>query len=102
MAPHREGCQVDQVVQWIEQARASKGRFRPTLSVGRDGIFVPLRHGVAQEGATATVSVLERQGKRLGTVSVAQMPEPGQGTLTDQLSALLREIVSRVDSQKLP
>jgi hypothetical protein len=101
MAPHREGCQVDQVVRWIEQARASKGRFRPTLSVGRDGIFVPLRHGVAQEGATATVSVLDRQGKRVGTVYVAQMPEPGQGTLTDQLSALLREILSRVDSQKL-
>jgi hypothetical protein len=101
MAPHREACQVDQVVQWIEQARASKGRFRPTLSVGRDGIFVPLRHGVAQEGATATVSVLDRQGKRLGTVYVAQMPEPGQGTLTDQLSTLLREILSRVDSQKL-
>jgi hypothetical protein len=101
MAPHREVCQVDQVVQWIEQARASKGRFRPTLSVGRDGIFVPLRHGVAQEGATATVSVLDRQGKRLGTVYVAQMPESGQGTLTDQLSALLREILSRVDSQWL-
>lgn len=101
MAPHRAICQVDQVVQWIEQARASKGRFRPTLSVGRDGIFVPLRHGVAQEGATATVSVLDRQGKRLGTVYVAQMPEPGQGTLTDQLSALLREILSRVDSQWL-
>lgn len=101
MAPHREVCQVDQVVQWIEQARASQGRFRPTLSVGRDGIFVPLRHGVAQEGATATVSVLDRQGKRLGTVYVAQMPEPGQGTLTDQLSALLREILTRVDSQWL-
>jgi hypothetical protein len=80
MAAHREVCQVDQVVRWIEQARASKGRFRPTLSVGRDGIFVPLRHGVAQEGATATVSVLDRQGKRLGTVYLGQMPEPGQGT----------------------
>jgi hypothetical protein len=99
MAPHREVCQVDQVVSWIEQARASKGHFRPTLSVGRDGIFVPLRHGVAQEGATATVSVLDRQGKRLGTVYLGQMPESGQGTLTDQLSALLREILSRVDSQ---
>jgi hypothetical protein len=101
MAPHREVCQVDQVVRWIEQARASKGRFRPTLSVGRDGIFVPLRHGVAQEGATATVSVMDRQGKRLGTVYLGQMPEPGQGTLTDHLSGLLREILSRVDSQGL-
>lgn len=101
MAPSREVCQVDQVVSWIEQARASKGRFRPTLSVGRDGILVPLRHGVAQEGSTATVSVLDRRGKRLGTVYLGQMPESGQGMLTDQLSALLRELLSRVDSQSL-
>jgi len=52
ITPHREGAQVEQVVSWLEQARASKGRFRPTLSVGRDGIFVPLRHGVWQEGGS--------------------------------------------------
>jgi len=99
MAPHREGCQVDPVGKWMAQARASKGRLRPTLSVGRAGIFVPLRHGVAQEGATATVSGLERRGRRVGTVSLGQMPEAGQGTLTEQLSALWRKILSRVDSQ---
>ena len=88
MAPHREEAQVTQVLRWIEQARASTGRFRPTLSVGRDGIFVPLRGGVAQEGATATVSVLDRRGTRVGTVYLGQMPESGQGTLTDQLTGL--------------
>jgi hypothetical protein len=61
MAPHREEAQVEQVLRWLDQARASKGRFRPTLSVGRDGIFGPLRHGVWQEGGTATVSVLDRR-----------------------------------------
>jgi hypothetical protein len=101
MAPHREDAQVDQVVNWVEQARASKGRFRPTLSVGRDGIFVPLRGGVAQEGATATVSVLDRRGKRVGTVYLGQMPESGQGTITDQLSDLLKAILTQVDSQSL-
>lgn len=101
MAPHRHAAQVDRVVSWIEQARASKGRFRPTLSVGRDGIFVPLRHGVGQEGSTATISVLDRRGKRVGTVYLGQMPEPGQGTLTAQLSALLQDIFSQVDSQEL-
>ncbi len=101
MAPHREGAQVEQLVSWLEQARASKGRFRPTLSVGRDGIFVPLRHGVWHEGATATISVLDRRGKRVGTVYLGQMPESGQGTLTAQLSALLKAILSRVDSQSL-
>jgi hypothetical protein len=101
MAPHRAGAQVDRVVHWIEQARASKGRFRPTLSVGRDGICVPLRGGVAQEGATATVSVLDRRGKRVGTVDLGQMPASGQGTLTDQLTDLLQAILQQVDSQLL-
>jgi hypothetical protein len=101
MAPHREGAQVEQVLSWIEQARAAKGRFRPTLSVGRDGIFVPLRGGVAQEGATATVSVLDGRGKRVGTAYLGLMPESGQRTLTDQLTGLLQAILSRVDSQNL-
>jgi len=94
--PHREGAQVERVLGWIEQARASKGCFRPTLSVGRDGIFVPLRGGVAQEGATATVSVLDRRGKRVGTVYLGQMPESGQETITDQLSGLLKVILTQV------
>jgi hypothetical protein len=98
MAPHREGAQVEQVLGWIEQARAAKGRFRLTLSVGRDGIFVPLRGGVAQEGATATLCVLDRRGKRVGTAYLGQMPESGQGTITDQLSSLLKTVLSRVDS----
>jgi hypothetical protein len=101
MAPHREGAQVEQVLGWIEQARTAKGRFWPTLSVGRDGIFVPLRGGVAQEGATATVSGLDRGGKRVGTVYLGLMPESGQGTIPDQLSGLLQAILSRVDSQRL-
>ena len=89
------------MVHWLEQARASKGRYRPTLSVGRDGIFVPLQHKVWQEGATATVSVLDRRGKRLGTVYLGHMPEAGQGTLTAQLTALLKAILSQVDSDGL-
>ncbi len=101
MAPHREGAQVEQLLSWLEQARASKGRFRPTLSVGRDGIFVPLLRGVWQEGATATVSVLDRRGKRVGTVYLGQMPEAGQGTLTDQLSGLLKAVLRRIDSLSL-
>src|SRR5262245_61843558 len=48
MATHRHVSQVEHVVHWLEQARASKGRYRPTLSVGRDGIFVPLQHKVWQ------------------------------------------------------
>src|SRR5262245_31210579 len=96
MAKHRHLSQVEQVVRWLEQARASKGRYQPMRSVGRDGIFVPLQHRVWQEGATATVSVLDRRGKRLGTVYLGHMPEAGQGTLTTQLTALLQDILRRV------
>jgi hypothetical protein len=84
MAQHRHVAQVEHVVQWLEQARASTGRYRPALSVGRDGIFVPLQHKVWQEGATATVLVLKRRGGRLGTVYLGHMLESGQGTLTAQ------------------
>jgi hypothetical protein len=62
MAPHRHLAQVEQVVHGLEQARASKGRYRPPLSVGRDGIFAPLQPPVWQAGAPATVAVLERRG----------------------------------------
>jgi hypothetical protein len=101
MAQHRHVSQVEHVVHWLAQARASKGRYQPTLSVGRDGIFVPLQHKVWQEGATATVSVLDRRGKRLGTVYLGHMPESGQGTLTTQLNALLKAILTQVDSDGL-
>jgi hypothetical protein len=100
-AMHRHVAQVEQVVYWLEQARASTGRYRPTLSVGRDGIFVPLHHKIWQEGATATVAGLDRRGQRLGTVSLGHMPEAGQETLTAQLTALLKAILSQVASDGL-
>jgi hypothetical protein len=90
LTPHRHVSQVEHVVHWLEQARASQGRYRPTLSVGRDGIFVPLQPQGWQEGATATVSVLDRRGKRRGTVYLGHMPEPGQGTVTAPLRAVLK------------
>lgn len=101
MGTHRQAAQVDQVVRWLHQARASTGRFQPILAVGRDGVNVPLRHGAWKEGATATVSVLDRRGKRLGTVYLGQMPEAGQGTLTEQLTALLQDLLKQIDSQGL-
>ena len=41
------------------------------------------------------------RGKRVGTVYLGQMPESGQGTITDQLSGLLKAILTQVDSQSL-
>jgi hypothetical protein len=101
MGAHRQAAQVDQVVSWRPQARASSGRFQPTRSGGRDGGKVPLRHGEWQEGATATVSVLDRRGQRVGTVSLGQRPEAGQPTLSTQWTALIQDIWRHVDSQGL-
>jgi len=96
LAPLRQAAQVQQVLDWLREAQDSRGPHRPVLSVGRDGIFVPLRHdGEYHEGATATVSVLDRRGRRLGTVYLGHMPEPGQTTLSQQLTALLQEVLGQ-------
>jgi hypothetical protein len=94
LASFREAAQVARVLTWLRQAFAGKGRHRPVLAVGRDGIHVPLRHEGYHEGATATVSVLDRGGRRLGTVYLGQMPESGQGTLTAQLTSLLTLVLT--------
>jgi hypothetical protein len=97
MAAHRHAAQVEQVVGWLSQAHGSQGRWQPTLAVGRDGVNVPLLHRAWKEGATATVAVLDRRG----TVYLGQMPESGQGPLTDQLTPLLQDVLRHVDSQRL-
>ena len=47
-----------------------------------------------REAATATVSVYDRAGKRLGTVYLGRMPEPGQGTLSEQLTRLITDVLA--------
>jgi hypothetical protein len=101
LGAYRHAAQVDRVIGWLHQARASTGRFQPTLAGGRDGVNGPLRPGAWKEGSTATVSVLNRRGKRIGTVYLGQMPEAGQPTLTAQLTTLLQDILSHVDAQDL-
>ena len=46
------------------------------------------------EGANATLSVLDRRGKRVGTVYLGQMPDAGQGTLSAQLTSLLTKVLA--------
>jgi hypothetical protein len=91
---HRPAAQVEQVLKWLKQASASRGRYRPSLVVGRDGIHLPMRTGQAyKEGATATLTVYDRRGRRLGTVYLGRMPQPGQGTLSAQLTALIEAVL---------
>jgi hypothetical protein len=95
LASFREETQVAKVVEMLEKAYASRGRHRPVLAAGRDGIHLPIRAEGYHEGATATVTVLNRRGQRVGTVYLGQMPEAGQGTLSAQLTALLQQVVTR-------
>jgi hypothetical protein len=90
--------QKRQVLQWLAQAQGSRGRHRPTLSVGRDGIMLPVRHEPKyKEGGVATLSVLDRRGRRVGTIYLGQMPEAGQTTLSGELTALLRSVLTDWD-----
>jgi hypothetical protein len=95
MAEHRPAAQVAKLQEWLRQAAATAGPHRPVLSVGRDGVMVPVRGARAyREAAAGTVSVLDRRGRRLGTVYLGRMPEPGQQTLSQQRTALITAVLA--------
>lgn len=102
LASFREEAQVAKVLEMLEKAYASKGKHRPVLAAGRDGVHVPIRDEGYHEAATATVSVQDRRGKRLGTVYLGQMPESGQGTLSAQLTSLLTKVLRAWQAQGRP
>jgi hypothetical protein len=98
LAPQRQACQVDRLLKLLEQAKASKGPHEPVLSVGRDGISLGIRikkGNVFEMATTGTVSVLDRAGKRLGTVYLAYVPEAEQVRMSQQLTRLVRAVLER-------
>jgi hypothetical protein len=98
MTEQRHDVQVEKLLQLLEQAWKSPGHHKPVLSVGRDGIAfgVPVRGGTIFEVASAgTVTVLDRRGQRLGTVYLAYVPESKQGTMSEQLTRLVKEVLRR-------
>ena len=96
MSEHRQEAQVQQVLLWLRQATARKGPRGVTLSVGRDGVMIPIvTQNKYKEACTATVSVLDRNGRRMGTVYLGQMPEAHQTTLGTELTALLDQVLLR-------
>jgi len=94
LASFRAAAQEAKLLELLAKAFTARGPHRPALAAGRDGIMVPLRGAGYHEAATATVSVYDRRGRRLGTVYLGQMPESGQGTLSDQLTALLARVLA--------
>lgn len=96
IAPFQHAARVEMLLGWLKKAAAGRGPVRFTLAVGRDGLMLPIRgKGTYKEAATATVSVFNRWGHRLGTVYLGQMPESGQGTLSDELTRLLRDVLAQ-------
>jgi hypothetical protein len=89
----RPEAQTERLLQWLGQAERSRGRHRPVLAVGRDGVMVPMRGHGYQEASAATVSVYDRRKKRLGTVYLGQMPESKQETMSAELTALLKAVL---------
>jgi hypothetical protein len=90
-------AQEQRLLQWLGEAERSRGRHRPVLAVGRDGVMVPIRGHGYQEASAATVSVYDRRSKRLGTVYLGQMPEAQQKVLTAELTALVTGVLRRWD-----
>ncbi|MCA1835315.1 MAG: hypothetical protein LC721_02820 [Actinobacteria bacterium] len=95
MAEQRQAAQVAKLKDWLHQAAAAGGPHRPVLSVGRDGVMMPLRHETEyREAATGTVSVIDGRGHRLGTVYLGRLPEQGQKTLSRQMTSLLTGLLA--------
>lgn len=96
MAEGRQQAQATRLRDLLGQADASSGRTKPVLSVSRDGISLrENRRGLFEVATAATVTVTDRQGRRLGTVYLALAPELGQGQMTDQLTALIEDVLRR-------
>jgi hypothetical protein len=90
LLPFVTALQTARLLAWLEQAQKSRGRHRPVLAAGRDGIMIPMRSGGYEEASTATVSVYDRTRRRLGTIYLGQMPEAKQATLSNRLTKLLK------------
>lgn len=90
--------QVEKLLALLAQADASKGRHKPGLSAGRDGITLGVRckgGRVFEVASTGTLSVHDRRGQRLGTVYLAYTPESGQPRLSRSFTRLLQEVLRR-------
>ncbi len=98
MTCHRHEVQVEKLLTWLREADASQGRHKPLLVVGRDGVTLSVRckkKAQFEVASTATVSVLDRRGKRLGTIYLAHVPESCQKTMSGELTKLLEEVLRR-------
>jgi len=94
MTPLQRDHQAKRIVEWLRQAQAQGGGGKPILGVGRDGITLCTRpYRFCEVATTGTITVYDRRGNRIGTVYLAYVPELGQQTMTDELTALIKEVL---------
>jgi hypothetical protein len=98
MALTRQKLQADRLLELLDQANRSTGPNKPVLSVGRDGVTLcENQNSLYEVASSATLTILDRRGKRLGTVYLAFAPELGQHQMSDQLTRLIEEVLRRWD-----
>ncbi len=97
MEPQREACQVQQLEEWIDEAR--KHSKNVTLAVSRDGVSLGIApFGNFEMASVATLSVYN-DGQRIGTVYLACAPEDNQETLSRNFTSLLKSIIRSCGSK---
>jgi hypothetical protein len=101
LAPERQELQVQRLLEALRKADQSCGRHKPVLAVSRDGINIPMTDGKYHEASCGTVSVYDRRGQRLTTVYLGYMYEFRQTTLSEQMTALLLEVLNRWSGRAL-
>lgn len=92
MEPHRQGCQVDQLLEWITEAR-QVGQS-PVIAVSRDGVSLGIASLSSFEMASVATITVMSEGRKRGTVYLGQAPETNQETLSAQLTSLLKATVT--------
>lgn len=96
VAESQTSRRADRVLELLKQADASRGRHKPVLSVGRDGVTLrEYRHRFFEVASVGTLAVFDRRGQRLGTVYLGCVPEANQPTLSARLTAVIEEVLRR-------
>lgn len=99
LASFRAETQKKKLLAALTTAHQTHGPWQVTLSVGRDGVMVPIRKEKFKEASTATLAVYDRCGKRVDTVYLGCMPEEFQQTLSDQLTDLIKTVLGSWSEQ---
>jgi len=91
---------IEQLIDWINEARQGEGKHDVLLQVGRDGVFVQTRP-CWEEASCGTIAVYDRNRNRVGTIYLGQMPESNQPTMTCRLTEVIQGVLRGTGSEVL-